>query len=216
MKCYMCDADATTREHVPPRSFFPKGHRENLVTVPSCIVHNHDQSLDIEYVRNIIVGFSGTNAHAEPVFEIAKRSFERSSALFRQTFGDFEIVHFEGEKTGVFKVDLERMKSVMRPIANAIHFKDYGDRYSAEWNVFVTSMKSREDFVGQPNQSQSFRTLLSTIQFVAKPVAQPNIFAYAVNEMADGLVFEFVFYGSFTIHCFGPRVRSGRISAPVG
>ena len=114
MKCYMCKAEATTREHVPPRSFFPTGHRDNLVTVPSCVTHNHDQSRDIEYVRNVIAGFHGTNVQAEQTFEVAKRSFDRSPALFYQTFGDFETVLVNGEETGVFTFDLERVKSVMR------------------------------------------------------------------------------------------------------
>src|SRR5689334_16121651 len=124
MKCYMCDAEATTREHVPPKSFYPKGHRNDLLTVPSCYAHNHDQSLDIEYVRNVIAGFYGTNNEEEQTFEIAKRSFDRSSALFYQTFGSFERIRLDGEETGMFRVDLERMKSVMRAIANAIYFKD--------------------------------------------------------------------------------------------
>jgi hypothetical protein len=87
MQCYMCAAEATTREHVPPKSFFPMSYRENLVTVPSCATHNHDQALDIEYVRNVIAGSYGTNAQAEQTFEVAKRSFDHSSALFHQTFG---------------------------------------------------------------------------------------------------------------------------------
>jgi hypothetical protein len=204
MKCYTCGAEATTREHVPPRSFFPKGRRQNLLTVPSCYVHNHDQSLDIEYVRNLISGFYGTNAEAERTFEIAKRSFDRSSALFHQTFGDFERILLNGEETGTFRVDLERVKSVMRPIANALYFLDYGEQYAAEWNVFVTSLKSREDFAGLPSQGQRFRDLLSSIHFLARPVPQPDIFTYANSEIPGGIVFELVFYGSFTTHCFGP------------
>jgi hypothetical protein len=72
MKCYMCAADATTREHVPPKSFFPRGHRDNLVTVPSCVAHNHDQSLDIEYVRTLIAGFYGTNARQNRHLKLSK------------------------------------------------------------------------------------------------------------------------------------------------
>ena len=205
MKCYMCKAEATTREHVPPQSFFPKGHRENLVTVPSCVPHNHRQSLDIEYARNVIAGCYGINALGEQTFEIARRFFDRSAALFHQTFGDFETIEFNGEDTGRFRIDLERMQAVMRPIASATYFKDYGEKYAAEWNVFVTSLKSMEDFAGQPTQWQQFRNLLATMQFVAKSVPQPEIFTYAVNEMPGGIAFEFVFYGGFTIHCFGPK-----------
>ena len=116
-----------------------------------------------------------------------------------------ETIVVNGRETGVFKFDLERVKSVMRPIANAIHFWDYAEAYAGKWNVFITSLRFWEDLAGQPNQWEPFRNLLATIQFVVKPVPQPAIFTYAVHEMPDGLVFEFVFYGAFTIHCFGPR-----------
>ena len=203
MKCYMCAADATTREHVPPRSFFPKGLRENLATVPSCLIHNHDQSLDIEYARNIITGFYGINTQGEQAFEFAKRSYDRSPALFNQTFRDFEKVYFNGDETGVFTIDLDRIKSVMRPIANALYFHDYGEVYSGQWKVFIPSMGSRDK--GSAEQWQGFRDLLASIQFTAKPVPHPDIFTYLVHEMPDGFVWEFVFYGAFKVHCFGPK-----------
>ncbi len=54
-QCYRCDQAGITDEHVPPKSFFPEGHRKGLITVPSCEAHNKDNSFDVEYVRNIIV-----------------------------------------------------------------------------------------------------------------------------------------------------------------
>jgi hypothetical protein len=78
----MCNAEATTSEHVPPRSFFPGTHRKNLVTVPSGYDHNHDQSLDVEYVRNVIASLYGGNEQAEQMIGPTERSFDRSPALF--------------------------------------------------------------------------------------------------------------------------------------
>ena len=144
---------------------------------------------------------------------MAKRSFDRSSALFHQTFGDFEIVHFNGEETAKFTVDLDRMKSVMVPIANAIYFKDYGESYRGQWNVFIASLGSRDENAAQ--SWQNFCDLLATLQFDAKPVPQPAIFTYGVHEMADGLVLEFVFYGAFKVRCFGPKTPSVLAGPPI-
>jgi hypothetical protein len=58
--CYACDQPATTKEHAPPYSFFPKGKRQNLITVPSCSVHNCDNAPDVEYVRNAIAFHAGS------------------------------------------------------------------------------------------------------------------------------------------------------------
>lgn len=52
--CYWCGIELTkpsiNREHVPPLCFFPKGYRNNLMTVPSCEKHNnHLSKLDEKF-----------------------------------------------------------------------------------------------------------------------------------------------------------------------
>ena len=54
----MCDALATTKEHIPPKALFPKQKdvlseislRKDLITVPSCEKHNNSKSRDDEYL----------------------------------------------------------------------------------------------------------------------------------------------------------------------
>jgi hypothetical protein len=203
----MCDADETTREHVPPKSFFPKGYRENLVTVPSCSAHNNDLSMDVEYVRNIISPFNGTNTMAEMVFEATKRSFDHSPKLLHRAFGDIRPIDFNGEKVGIFSVDLARIDSVMRAIASAVHLKEYGKKYVGQWQVFVASTKSQEDLNGQLAPWQEFRLLLASLQFVQRPVPQPKVFEYSISLLPDGLVFKFAFYQGFIVYCFGPKAE---------
>lgn len=56
--CYMCEATATSVEHVPPRCLFPEQKdlpsgvnlRKQLITVPSCEAHNTSKSKDDEYL----------------------------------------------------------------------------------------------------------------------------------------------------------------------
>lgn len=48
--CYVCGAPASSREHFPPKSFFPKGGNLQLKTVASCAVHNQGKSKDDQYV----------------------------------------------------------------------------------------------------------------------------------------------------------------------
>jgi len=54
--CYYCGAPATSKEHVPPRGFFPKG--SDLITVPSCEIHNNDKSHIDETMRVFLMGCS--------------------------------------------------------------------------------------------------------------------------------------------------------------
>ena len=137
--CYMCAAPAVSFEHAPPKCFFPKGHRANLITVPSCAEHNAKNSEDVEYVRNIVCTQRGTNAAAAAAFETVKRSFSHSPALMTQTFRDIRPVQLDGEETGAFPIDLTRHKRVMKAIAYALYFHDAGERHGGDWHVFTPS-----------------------------------------------------------------------------
>lgn len=55
MECYFCGGGVTGVEHIPPKSFFPKGKRNELITVPSCDKHNQKKSKEDEYIRTILL-----------------------------------------------------------------------------------------------------------------------------------------------------------------
>lgn len=52
MNCYFqgCAKKGVTKEHIPPRSFFPEDERMQLLTVKSCKEHNNAKSKDDLYV----------------------------------------------------------------------------------------------------------------------------------------------------------------------
>src|SRR5207244_12042286 len=67
--CYMCESPATSREHVPPKNLFPeakdtggKDYRLNLITVPSCDLHNSAKNLDDEFLMFSLAGIVGNNS----------------------------------------------------------------------------------------------------------------------------------------------------------
>lgn len=61
-KCYACDRNSSSKEHVPPKSVFPEDHehnldlslRNNLITVPSCHLHNSKKALDDEVFKCLV------------------------------------------------------------------------------------------------------------------------------------------------------------------
>lgn len=69
-KCYFkgCQAQPTTDEHAPPKSFFPKDKRINLITVPSCKEHNNYKSHDDLYVLAQVTMNSSPKNRARDVF----------------------------------------------------------------------------------------------------------------------------------------------------
>lgn len=51
-ECYFpgCNSHASTKEHIPPKSFFPDSKKTNLMTVKSCKEHNNEKTKDDIYV----------------------------------------------------------------------------------------------------------------------------------------------------------------------
>ena len=195
-ECYMCDAIATSVEHVPPKCFFPEGYRANLITVPSCAKHNEKNSKDVEYIRNIISTQHGTNAAAAKVFEKTKRSLDRSTKLAGRTFQGLRPVLVEGGETGAFPVELERHKRVMRAIAYALYFHQYGKQHRGDWTVFTPSFRyARSVYHGEPDPWERFRAYVESGQYTPVPAPQPEVFKCGVIEMEQGqLIYRFEFY----------------------
>ena len=54
-KCYCCDNEAISKEHMPPKCIFSSPRPSNMITIPSCDKHNLEKSKDDEYFRWFIV-----------------------------------------------------------------------------------------------------------------------------------------------------------------
>jgi hypothetical protein len=70
MKCYFqgCANEGKTKEHIPPKAFFPKDQREQLITVNSCRDHNIEKSGDDLYALAHICINSSPRNRAREVF----------------------------------------------------------------------------------------------------------------------------------------------------
>ena len=96
MTCYFqgCTEKGITKEHVPPRSFFPEGERLQLLTVKSCKVHNNDKSTNDLYVLAQICMNASPNNRAREVFQkrVAPQLSHNNDALRRMLLkGSFKV-----------------------------------------------------------------------------------------------------------------------------
>jgi hypothetical protein len=216
--CYNCGAFATSEEHAPPESFFPEGYRSGLVTVPSCPEHNTNLSKDVEYVRNIICGQYGVNLVASRVFETAKDSYANSPGLFNRTFSGVRPVVVDGEETGAFRIELPRFKRVIKAIAYAMYYHDFGQRNEGDFDVFSTSLSSRSNlYHGVPDGYENCRRILEACAFKSMPVTQPKVFNYGLSCPGEGQIhYKFEFYESFCVYALTlPHRLSPVIYLPV-
>jgi len=217
-RCYNCGAPATTSEHAPPECFFPKGYRLGLVEVPSCDDHNSKLSGDVEYIRNVICHQYGTNLVAERVAEGARGSFEHSPKLFNRTFSDVRQVIWDGEETGAFRIDLKRFKRVIKAIAFAMYYRDFGQRNEGDFDIFSTTLNSHTNlYYGVPDRFENLRGILVNSPFKSMPVAQPRVFKYGLSYPGEGQVhYKFEFYEAFVVYALSlPHRLNPLIYLPV-
>ena len=126
--CYRCGAPATTREHLPPKSFFPKGGNLQLKTVPSCPEHNNAKSDDDQYLLAHI------SIHAARGDNLAKKVFVKSiepqigrRPAFRDLLTDESIRG--GDGAVAYRVDMARFDNFFDHLCHALYFDRYGSPF---------------------------------------------------------------------------------------
>lgn len=181
MKCYMCDKQSTSVEHVPPECFFLEGHKVNLITVPSCSDHNLRKSKDDEYVRSFIASALGNNSFGESMATTkVARSFEHSSGLVAAVFKDVQVIRLsDGTETGAGKINLDRWDTFFRHFANAIFFHDFKVIHSQSWEIITPSLNFDESRgKGEANPYDEINKRLLSLDFVEQKTSNPEIFRY--------------------------------------
>ena len=163
-KCYMCEREATTREHVPPKCLFPEkkdiGHsryRKNLITVPSCDLHNSSKSKDDEFLMVSIAGVVGNNSigyvhHKGKVSRALRRT---SYKLLSNIFLKRKVIKINVDHNKFIDViagtpDLDRLRSCFEHIAYGIYRHHFGENFIGEIKLipgFLMSLdRNHEDF----------------------------------------------------------------------
>jgi len=210
--CYACDQTATTKEHAPPKSFFPEAQRHNLITVPSCALHNNANAMDVEYTRNIVSTSYGINDVGQQHFlDKAMRSFDHSPKLLSATFSDIRPVQLQGVQIGSFTVDVSRINAVMSACVAALHFHETGEKLQ-RWEIVLPNMRfnpssTTDEQVGNWRQ---FLSLFSQMNWDVRTVNSPDVFEYAVSSLPDGRVYSMRFYKAFLVFCLkAPEINDG-------
>ena len=217
-RCYNCGAPATTSEHAPPECFFPEGYNIGLFKVPSCDEHNLNLSTDVEYARNIICQHWGTNLVSYRVAETARASFEHSPKLFTRTFESVQPILVSGEETGSFRLDMPRFKRVIKAIAFAMYYHDFGKRNEGDFDIFSTSLYSQSTlYRGMPDGYEDLRSKLINVPFKSMPVPQPKVFKYGMAWLGEGqIIYRFEFYEAFVVCALTlPHRLSSQLYLPV-
>lgn len=147
--CYMCENESTSVEHVPPKCIFPEQKdilneidlRKNLITVPSCDLHNSSKSKDDEYLFYCLAISILSNNYAINQFATKiKRAIDRNPNLIRQFLNNSTSVILEDENgfrfpsMGVF-IDRDRLNNIFKHIGYALYYSIKSLKWPS--NIFV-------------------------------------------------------------------------------
>ena len=218
--CYWCEEPATSREHVPPRCLFPvsadtvdgRSHREQLITVPSCDLHNGAKSDDDEYLL-CVLAFSILNNQVGQQQAVSKvlRALKQDPKLTERVLGIGKEITIEETASGkldttlAFKVDDKRLQSAFEHIARGVYFH----HHKVPWKGRVRVYPEFLVLLDSPNaheRNEKFQALRESSNalfeiaprhgfnvsvFFYQLVADPNFYAQTFMRLT--------FYGSTSV-----------------
>lgn len=143
-RCYRCEAEGTTREHYPPKAFFPKGGNLQLKTVPSCPAHNNSKSGDDMYVLvQICLNAARGQNLAASIFNRSVIGALKRSPAFRAALNDG--AEWMGNGARRYQVDTSRFDSFFDSLCCALFYERYHIRFDPslhEMNHIYLSFRS--------------------------------------------------------------------------
>lgn len=197
----MCNEPKTSVEHAPPKSFFPKEHRVNLITVPSCILHNENTSSDDEYARNIItVSINNNQESIDHFFSKSLKSFKRNKESTNKIVSTF--INADEIQIGAkaFRFDRARFDRVIRKIAYALYYHKYGK----SWNRLLAVLTNQIRNADLTNDSFGgmFDKMSNDLNSLPLEGNNPQIFQYSFIEFGSNendIAIFMIFYEGFPL-----------------
>lgn len=202
-KCYCCNKNAVSKEHVPPKCIFPNPRPSNIITIPSCDTHNLEKSKDDEYFRWFIV-----TACAEFSSEAVKllkgkviRGLRRSPALLNMimqgAIKDIDVYSkggiWLGRRPG-FKYNKKRIVRVLKLICKGLYFYHFNKKV-------INSQKFVLKF--NPDLDENLKKAITTLKL--SNIGDGRVFSYRYYSKSenniDRTMWFMLFYDSLLVNC---------------
>ena len=136
MKCYFpgCEKKGITKEHIPPRSFFPKGEKEQLLTVKSCEDHNNAKCTDDLYVlAQICINASPSNRAREIFLKKIAPQLNFNGSALRKRLAKDSVQLPDG--TVKYPVDVSRFDEFFTALSCGLIFKACDAQLPAHFDI---------------------------------------------------------------------------------
>jgi len=212
-KCYVCNEPATSKEHVPPRCLFPhekdgvaeKNLRKDLITVPSCDLHNLKKSGDDEYLLYILtMHFSSEGVGGNLFATKGFRAIERRPALMKSFMKNAKpILMKNAESNETFEtleiqVDGERVAKVLEYVALGVYKHHFKRTWLGKVESQLEFLHFSEEFAPHNSGILHVKNLSNSIFTNQKKIGEnPEVFYYQVFQQEDNYsaIIRLIFYG---------------------
>lgn len=191
--CYFCGQDASTREHVPPKGFFPKNSRKGLITVPSCVQHNTHKSGEDEYLRMIVCGVLWDVLPID-LKETILRSVERKPLLAQKLINQAKR---NADGTFYYDTEVNRVYMALEAVGRGLIFSEFQKVCTKAARVITSFLELAEEANHHEVQQYKLVQSLSKDLLLELPFkgANPRVFTYKAHEKCA----QFVFYQRLTV-----------------
>lgn len=202
-KCYCCNENAISREHIPPKCLFLPPRPSNMITVSSCPKHNFAKSKDDEYFRWFISTACAEFSNDAITLLKGKvsRGLRRSPGLLRMimqgAIKEIDVYSKGGiwlDRRPGFKYNKRRIVRVLKLICKGLYF------YHSNKKV-INSQKFVLEF--NPDLDENLKKAITTLKLNA--IGDGRVFSYRYYSKSenniDRTMWFMLFYNSFLVNC---------------
>lgn len=204
--CYWCGKQKTSDDHLPPKSFYPKGDRgDNFITIPSCNEHNQEMhKLDDRFRFYLQAGSVDASEKAKEMFsQKTMRIFERneSKGFANNLLENMKLAVIDGKQYPVFEFPSDFQIDFFEKIIRGLYYHHINAVVPENFIVTHLSFQLKTQGVNYAEQRQSIQELIT--QF------GPEDLKY--GTVANPRIFEYVYYTSgkvfFTLMSFYENIE---------
>jgi hypothetical protein len=208
--CYFqgCLNTGETKEHIPPKAFFPKDQRDQLFTVPSCKAHNNDKSTDDLYViAHICLNASPKNRAREVFEKSVLPQLKYNEGKLRDALIQDAIPMGNGAVK--YRVDFDRLDRFFSALSCGIVFKACQSSLPIEYSIRHVYHDFHDDeaseFKRQIEQeilrfySQQPKDIFDFGKIAARNVSIYSAKVFGVSDFRSSITVRHEFFGAFRV-----------------
>lgn len=150
---YCAEPQKTTKDHVPPKSFFPRPKPSNLITVPACADCNSSAGKDEEFfLATFMFSEAGESIAGKKLWdEKLHRMYDKNKGLKRKIAQNLKysdcVTHsgiYLGRKRTI-KQEPKRFENVVSKIVKGLYFFEYDEIIPKTIGVMSSYIQSQEE-----------------------------------------------------------------------